>query len=439
MLSLSFNVASGTANVLNAQSQIFLESFIKGQHIKAANVGKANKLYAADLGNILADNTKPINESFVNQIIEEFNVKGLLNLSNGNFIQSDLLKRGLSRELAQVTQTSGEHWIQATIAMAVLDGIKVMNKDFNYIDKNGNIVEESKAASLLDMYSKDPQTGLLQVSDKVVYTTNSKTVTYNEGGKGKIDTLIYKKLSDCVGAYRQNDQPEVYRHWLGNLTMLYRKYLVPMGTARFRGIEYSGKRFEDLDDHEKRFSYALQENEEGIYTSLIRYIATSIKDKKYYILSKQNWDKLTDYEKHNIKRAVVEQVVIWVMLPLAISLLTGLAGEGDGDDEMLYFTAYALRRLDTELSQYMSIKENFKIMRSPIPSARILETAGDLFGKVFNPLNWDELNDTYEQGIHKGENKVKIKFQKQIPLVKEFVKQYQDLYEYQNSNWGTGL
>lgn len=439
MLTLSFNVASGTANVLNAQAQIFLESFIKGQHIKASSVGKANKLYVADLGNILSDNIKPIQESFVNQISEEFNVKGLINLSNSNFIQSDLLKRGLSRELAQVTQTSGEHWIQSVITMSVLDGIKVMDKNFNYIDKDGNIVEESKAASLLDMYSKDPQTGFLQVSDKVVYTTNSKTATYNEGGKEKIDALIYKKMYDSIGNYRQNDQPDVYRHWLGNLTMLYRKYLVPMGTSRFRGIEFSTKRQEDLSDDQKRFSYALQENEEGIYTSLIRYIVTSLRDKKYYLLSKDNWNKLTDYEKHNIKRAVVEQVVVWVVLPLVVSLLTGLAGGGDDDDEKLYFTAYALRRLDTELSQYMSIKENFKIMRSPIPSARLIETAGDLFGKVFNPFNWDELNDVYEQGPNKGENKVKIKFEKQIPLVKEFVKQYQDLYEYQNSNWGTGL
>ena len=78
-------------------------------------------------------------------------------------------------------------------------------------------------------------------------------------------------------------------------------------------------------------------------------------------------------------------------------------------------------------------------MRSPIPSARIIETAGDLFSKVFNPFNWDDLDNTYEQGKFKGENKLKIKMEKQVPLVKEFIKSYKDYYEYQNSNWGTGL
>jgi hypothetical protein len=439
-LALAFNIASGTANVLNANAQLFLESFIKGHYIKAEGIAKANAIFAADLGSSTADLLKPINESFTNQLAEEFNVRGLLNLSDANFLQTDLLKKGLTTESMQAFQASGEHWVQSVITMAVLDGVKVMDANFNFIDKEGNVVAEDKAASLLDMYSKNSETGLLEVSDKVVYTSNSKTTKYNEGGKEKVDMLIYKKMYDSIGNYRQNDQPDLYRHWWGNLVGLYRKYLIPMGTARLRGIEYSTIRSEDLSEDQQRFSYALQEYEEGTYTSLIRYIATSLRDKKYYILSKSNWDNLSDYEKHNIKRSVAEIVTVSVMLPLATALIAGLAkAAGDDDDEMLYFMAYSLRRLDTELSQYMSIEENFKIMRSPIPSSRLLETAGDVFSKVFNPFNWDELQAEYQQGRFKGQNKVKIKLEKQIPLFKEFMKSYQDYYEYQNSSWGTGL
>jgi hypothetical protein len=333
--------------------------------------------------------------------------------------------------------TSGEHYVKSVISMTVLQGIKVMDDNFNFIDKDGKIVEESKAASLLDMYSPDPDTGLLTVSDKVVYTSNSKTTKYSEGGKDKVDSLIYKKMYDSIGNYRQVDQPDLYRHWWGNLVGLYRKYLIPMGTARLRGIEYSLKKSEDLQDHEKRFSYALQEDEEGTYVSLIRFIATAFKEKNFYLLSESNWGKLTDYEKHNIKRSVAELVTIFVLLPIMTALAAGGA-DGD-DDEMMYFMAYASRRLETELSQYLSLEENFKVLRSPIPSTRLLETGMSLFGAIFNPMNWDELTKVYDKGIHKGENKLKVKTQKQLPIVKEFIKSYKDLYEYQNSNWGTGV
>jgi hypothetical protein len=433
---LSLNVASATANVLNGNAQLFLESFIKGHHIKAGSVAKANAIYSKHLGKTISDNTNAINTSFVNQLLEEFNTKGLINLSEANFLQSDLIKKGLSRESLQLAQSSGEHWLQSVITMSILDGIKVMNADLNFIDKDGNVVSEDKAASLLDMHEMDESTGFVSVSDKVVYTSNSKMAKYNEGGKEKTDMLLYKKIADSIGNYRQTDQADVYRHWLGSLTMLYRKYLVPMGLSKFRGIETAATRREDLTEDQKRFSYALQEYEEGTYTTLLRYIITSFKDKKYYLLSRSNWENLSDYEKHNIKRAVTELVVVNAMLPIMTALLSALAG--DDDESYIYFLMYQLRRLDTELSQYMSIRESFKILRSPIPSARIIETAGSVVSSVF-PWNWDELSEEYKQGNFKGENKMKIKIQKQIPGVKEFLKNYKDYYEFQDSNWGTGL
>src|SRR4030042_3905717 len=178
------------------------------------------------------------------------------------------------------------------------------------------------------------------------------------------------------------------RHWWGKLTMLYRKYLIPMGTARLRGIAYSFKDSNDLTDDEKNFSYSLQEYEEGTYTSLIRFIATSIKGKKATLLA-TNWKELSDYEKHNIKRSVVEIVTIFAILPL-IEMLAMAAAEGDDDDDdqFLYFVAYEVRRLETELSQYMSVPESYKLLRSPIPSARLLETAASAVLGIFKPSSY---------------------------------------------------
>jgi len=435
-LTLSLNLASGTANVINANAQLFLESFLpmKGGFINSSGIAKANKIYGQNMISIMQDLTNPINKSFVNQINEIFDIKDSLNLTNSGFLKTNMVKAGFDTASLQVFQTSGEHWIQSVTVMAVLDGIKALNKDGKYIDKEGKEVDEKKAASLLDMLEIDKINGIIKMSDKVVYSTHSRLTKWNEGGKTNVDMLIRKKLYDTVGNYTELDQPDIMRHWGGKLMMLYRKYLIPMGQSRLRGWETSFKRKENLTDDEERFSYALQENEEGNYVTLLRFLSTVIKDQKYYLLSKPHWDKLTDYEKHNIKRAVTETALIYGVLPLMLMFIKGLA-DGD-DDEYLYFLAYQIRRLDTELSQYQSMTEMFKMMRSPIPSARLLETVGSTVSMIFHP--WD-LDEEYKAGENKGKNKFFTKIKKQIPVVKEFQRSYQGLLKYQESTVGTGL
>jgi hypothetical protein len=332
-------------------------------------------------------------------------------------------------ESLQIIQSTGEHWLNSIITFSVLDGVKVMNENHEYLDKSGNIVKNyADAASVLDMLDKS-ENGLVNLNEKVIYTTHSKLTKWNEGGKEMIDALLYKKIYDMIGNYRSTDQSEVYRHWGGKLTMLYRKYLVPMGLARLRGIETSLKRKEDLDEKDRRFSYALQEYEEGTYTTLIRYIKSSVKNGQKWLTLKENWSNLTDYEQHNIKKAVTEIILTSILAPLA-AMLAGAAA--DDDDQLMYFIAYQLRRLDTELSAYRSLEESFKMLRSPIPSTRLLEHGLWTVNSIVNPFAWENLTEVYETGPQKGENKFLIKQQKQIPLVKEFLKNWEDLYQFQN-------
>lgn len=440
-LGMTLNIASGTANIVNANAQMFLEGFIKGHFITADGIKKANQIYGRHLKDTLKDNTRPIADSFVSQLNEYFHVEGLLNLSDANFLQSDLMKAGLSTKALQVFQSTGEHWIQSVVTMSVLQGVKVMDKNNNFIDKDGNVVATKKeAASVLDMMERNER-GAMVVSDKVVYTTHSAMSEWQNGGKEKVDMLIRKKLFDSLGNYTKDAQPEIQRHWWGKLSMMYRKYLIPMGVARFRGIEYSDIDREELDEGQDRYSYALQEKEEGTYTSLVRYIISAFKSKQYNLLSTSNWSELSDYHKHNVKRATVELTVSFAIIPMVLMAMQAMA---DDDDDLLYFTMYQLRRLDTELSQYINPSEMFKIIRSPIPSVRTVETALSAVGSVFS-FNMDDgefnygLLETYDQGRFKGQNKALINIGKNTPGIKEFIRKYADLYDFQNSNWGTGL
>jgi hypothetical protein len=430
-LALSFNYASGVANVINGNAQLFMESVFKGMFIKASSIKKANGLYAKDLPNTLKDVTSPINMSYTNQVAELFNTWGHFNLSNANFLKSDLVKKGLSTEALQVFQESGEHWLQSVTTMSVLDGIKVMNNKGKFIDKNGKVVSESNAASLLDMLKKD-EGGRVYLDPAVVYTTHSKLSKWKEGGKEKVQALIIKKLYDVVGNYRKIDQPDLMRTPWGQLIMLYRKYFFTMGIRRFRGIETVGKPYEDLSEDDLRYSYALQDYEEGVYTTLIRYIITSLKGKKKYLL-RSNWNELSDMQKHQIKFALTEFSLTLVMVPVALAVMEALNA---GDDEKAYFLMYQLRRLDTELSQFYAPGEAFKMIKSPIPSLRLIEQMGTIFAQTFAPWTWD---DVYERGPKKGQSKYKVKVMKQIPVLKEFQRTFEDLYDYQKNTFGVGF
>tara|TARA_R110000822_G_scaffold302649_2_gene426997 strand:- start:42352 stop:46671 length:4320 start_codon:yes stop_codon:yes gene_type:complete len=432
-LTLSLNLASGTANVVNANAQLFIESFFKGRFITAGSIAKSNKIYAATLGDSLADLTRPVARGFVNQLQEYFNTKGLHQLSDTNFVQTDLMKVGLSAESLRVFQESGEHYIQSVTVMAVMDGIKVMDENHNFINKDGKIVKTKKAAaSLLDMMKVDEVVGTVDISPNVVYTTHNKLTKWTEGGKENVDALLAKKLYDIIGNYRASDQSDITRSWHGKLIMLYRKFLVPMGQARLRGIETMGKRKEDLQDYEKRYSYALQEYDEGYYTTFLRYVITSAKDKKMYLMTKDKvWDKLSEHEKHNIKKFVVESVMTMAILPLVVQLITSL--QGNDDEEVIYFLLYQIRRLETELSSYKNPSETFKMMRSPIPSMRLIETSLSIVLDTFQPWKW---SDEYMAGANKGKSKFGTRIKKQIPVIKEFQRTYKDLFEYQNSYFG---
>lgn len=430
-MTMSLNIASGTANVINANAQLFLESFIKGKYIKAKGIKKANLLYSENLLDTIKDVTNPINKSFVNQINELFDADGLFFLSEANFLKSDIIKQGVSWESLQVFQNSGEHYIKSVIVMSVLDGVKVMDENHNLLDENGKIVDNEKdAASILDMLKKDDN-GLVNLNNKVVYTTHSNLVKWNEGGKSQIDALVDKKLKDSIGNYKKLDQPDLMRSWYGKLVLLFRKFLVSMGQARLRGIEYAFIPEGKLTPEQRRFSYALQEYEEGTYVTLLRYLYTSIKQKKLNLLL-TDWKNLSDSQIVNIKRSVVELIITTAFLPL-LAMLTAQAADDDDDNEYLYFLAYQLKRLDTELSAYYSPSENLKMLRSPIPSTRLLEDTLGVLSQLMTP--WT-LGDVYETGPTKGDNKFITRVKRKIPVVKEFNRQYETLFNFQSRSFG---
>lgn len=424
-LGMWINEVAGSVNVLNGKAQLFLEG-LAGNHISGSALMKAEKLYFADALNNLKDMSSPIKMSRTNQINEMFDTFGMVSVSvEQAFIKNTLAKAKLNSDSMQFMQASGEHWLQSVLTMGVLETIKVLDADSNFIDVNGNIVDEKNAASLLDML--DNSKGQLALNNKVVYTTKSLGIKYNEGGKEIVNNFLKAKIFQTMGNYDSNMQPEAMRHATGKIFMMFRKYLVESALNRWRGFVHVGKAKDELLEEERFFSDALQEDIEGMYTTTIRYfikaVLPALKEMNFKLLS-SNWNELSDSEKKNIQKTIAEAGLNILLFKLAI-LLSGLAGDGDDDDSVLWYTALVAARLNSELMSYIDPRQQYKILKSPIPSMRVVESLTSILGTAITP--WS-VTDKDSKG-----NLVIVKDLKSLtPIINLKKTTYKQKYQYIN-------
>jgi len=423
---MALNVASATANILNGTAQLIIESF-GGNHIAAKSLLKAEKKYTLDLPNILADNANPVKTSFTNQVLEMFDTFGGFSPSEQEFLRNSFLKKLASTGTLTAMQQGGEHMLQSILTMGILDTLKVINKDGKYIDIKGNIVEENKASSLLDMLKFDYK-GKLYMDKNVSFTKQNLGLDYFNGGKSHINLFIKKKLHDTMGAYDSNFQNELYKSWYGKMLMMFKRYLIPGLQARWKGISSAHISKEDLSEDDLIYNSALKEYEEGTYVSLGRFfiqgVLPSLKSLKLAHTS-EYWNQMSDYEKANLRKATIEIITTAVLLPLT-GLLIG-AAQGDDDDEFVWFVNYQRRRLESELAQYRNLSEAWRITSNPIAGVRLLQNATKVAGDVLTPWSWLD-----EDG--KGDNILIKDTSKLIPIYSQFNKEWKQSYNFINRN-----
>lgn len=422
-VAMSLNLASGTANLFNGFTQLFIES-VGADIFNTKSLLKAEKKYTQDLPNILADLGKPVKESFTNQLLEMYDVFGGFDPSTQEFIRNNIAKKLASRRTLNGLNEMGEHAMNSIITMAVLDGLKVMNADHKHIDKDGNVVSEDKAASLLDMLKMNDKKQL-EMSDKVRFTKQNLTVDYHKGGKVHVNLLIKHKVFDIFGVYDNNFKNEVSKTVLGKLVMMFKNYFLSGAAYRFTGIASSFKSREKLTEDDLNYSSSKKEYIEGTYVTAFRFffidaVVPALKNLQL-MHTKEVYNSLSDHEKANLKKATLEIMLTAVIIPMAGALLA--AGAGPDDDET-WFLVYQLRRLQSELSQYRNPIEASKIISNPVAGVRLFQNALSLIYEIATPIDFipsDKENFfSYLNEDARGKNILLKKAKKVSPVLSQF-------------------
>ena len=424
MLGMSLNYHSALVNLSGGYAQFLIHAMSKDV-IDISNIKKALTVYNANTRSNLSDIKTADDKSFTNQLNIMFDTFGGHNIGTQSFLKDKVWKKFANLHGLTVLHQMGEHQLQSVITMAVLDSVGALNKDGDAIQK-GN-----KSASLLDMLSLDEK-GKLKMNDEVVYNTHSPLTAWKKGGRVQVQQLLKYKIFQTLGNYDDNLQPEIMKTAQGRLLLMFRRFFIPLAINRFRGIASSTKNRESIKDHEKYYSHATKRYEEGSYTTTVRFLVNNLLPamKKFRLqMVMQDYSKLTDYEKSNINKAGIE-----LLMAMTLGILANLIVQAakDDDDELLYFLAYTMRRTESELRQFQSLQESYRITKSPFASLRTLENVTGIITNLANPLTW---GDEYKSGKNKGDLKLPNQIQKMIPVIKSSDRTNKELYNYLESSF----
>jgi len=356
---------------------------------------------------IYSDIGRSVDTSLPNLIMNEFRVL------DGHMVKAAFEKGSRLANLfnwgsLQFMHGLGEYANQSMLTFTILNSIKILDKDGNYLDKTGKITDYKNAANLLTIFYKDPVTNKLEtyLPKDNFYTTLDLQNTYEKSGERSVYAYVKTKLFRTQGNYDSQEQPEIARSPIGKGLLMFKKHLIDPYLNRFRGFVTLGERDVDklVENDRLKFNTAIRKVDEGYYITTLRFLYHEvIKNYKTGIIeaSKKGWNNLEDYEKAAIRRSLSEALLTTTLI-LTYTILA--SGADDEDDDSTWIALYLLKRLDSDLSTYQpfrNIDEAWRVIKNPYAPLRSMEDTQTLIGTIM-PWNWGSILDEDSKGNNKA-------------------------------------
>lgn len=398
---LMFNTVAGGVNLLQGKYQNFLEG-TASKHYSRADLRAAEALYIKDSADILKDVGHKIPSSKTNLLVEKFDAFADFSGLISKFSNDSKAKRLANTGTGHFVNHTGEHYIQSTVMYAVLNNIKI---------KDG----QGKEIPLHEAYEKKGDTLVLK-----------EGIDLGEDFEFNTSRKIKEVIKQLHGNYDSNNQAMIQRYVAGKFGFMLRKWMVVGTQRRWRGIRYATKSLEDRSDDDIAFNSILEQDMEGYYTTTARFLLENKNElaKLNFAIISGNWNELTDDERANIRKTIVDLSAVTLSL-VASALLAGLAEDADDDDKEMYYTmAYLFRRHYSEISFYANPMEGMRILQTPAASLSMIEKSSRFLAQLTDPT------ETYVRGDRKGELKLKRRASQLFPVFSQLDRNIEDTYKW---------
>ena len=235
---------------------------------------------------------------------------------------------------------------------------------------------------------------------------------------------------DLQGIYNQNDKSAIQQYAGGALIIMYRKWIAPALKRRYGATQYSTLK---------------GQYEEGYYRTWFRMLVDSVKDahdiasedeslgaisrifataKNMFTAYALNLEKMTDYEKSNIRKAWTEFLTV-IGLWISTGLLLRLPPDDEHDDDLLgwveNFGLSQLLRLRSELAAQaptpIFVREGLRILKSPFAAIGPIQSTLNAF-QLMLPHNYLV---KIRSGRYKGHSRA-YKYFREFPIISMFKK-----------------
>ena len=418
---MALNIPQRLANVSTGFSQIAVET-AGGGIFNAGDVMWASKIYMKESADRLSETAKTDFDNKLSLWAEYFD----LHQDNGrSYLQTKYGKGWLSRifntNLLYAGLTVGEDFLGLTTSLAAARNFKVKNTN------------TGKTETLWDAYEvkyKDATNrkgAYLALKDGYVKEDGSPITKQDE------ETFANKVVGlnfDLQGIYNLNDRSAIQQHWFGALIIMYRKWIAPALKRRYGKTQYS---------------YLKNDWEEGYHRTMFNFLWNSTVETARKKASERefatpeeagnfltrvfedinamrdavvtNWNKLSDYEKGNMKRAFTELAMVFGLFAACWAMAMVPPDEDKKKLGWTFKLLYSnLLRLRTELGSQaptpMFVNESLRMLNSPFAAVGVLKDTMNIF-QLMLPTNY--LTEI-KSGRYRGHTKA-YKYFRELPVI----------------------
>lgn len=370
---LGVNLFAGLNNVNVAKYSMLIEA-VAGEHFTLKEYALSEPIYWSEIPNVIAELGSNMKSSKLGLLGEIFDLQqdGDRESKDHDFHKSTLM-RLFGKGKIYFLQSMGEHYVQHRLMISLLKAYKLK-------DSKGN------NTNLYDAYTVKKET---LNGEKIDAKLELKDTFYKEDGTKfteedfmDVKFKLAKINQSLNGIYNLADRSAMQQYVLGRMAIMFRKWMEPHFSRRYKKLYY--------DAQSKQWR-------EGFHRTMLNFLHEIGKEAKAGQLNIiANWEKLTPYQKANIKRSGFE-IGFFIMLSTLIALIGSWKDKETWAGRML---VYQLRRMHLELgvTMYppMMITEGMTIIQSPSAAIRTFGMIGDTINvfDVFKTttVNGEEVN-----------------------------------------------
>lgn len=389
MTQLAFNAPSAAANKLVGDLNNLGAAF-GGRYWSMKDYGKARWTYNQKyITSCIADMSHGLPKTLESKILQVLDpIQGKFRDMNGRIIPQSTLLREFRRDHLFMLNNMGEHSMQVTNMIALMNATKLTSKTGEVKSLNDVIigVKEGSNEFILE--------------DGFEYSAEQTERLRNK--LQRVNQILHGNYSNSI------DMVMLQRRWYGKLAMMFRKYIVP-GMQRRWDVEH-------LD-------FETGEFEAGIYVDAYQHFINTVVSKvKYHGKALAVASNSSDKVKARQKAAMMQTLFEATMFLLSM-LIGNMAVDEDDDKKdpwINYQLALLMRRTRADLSFYINPLDLINILKNPtVASNFTVDFVKFVLGILF-VWGEDEYYDRNVGAFKKGDSKDMARFMKIVPLLRQF-------------------